>query len=140
MNWVGLNICGSAWNSTFCCTEARSEEGCRPGLCVVSGFVPIILFGNMKTTRLQAIPRLAVAIIGHLFLFAWWQDLFRWGGRTSEAWESFWIGSVSALILVFTVAAFLRGTPPEKIAAVGLSLLPAFCLIGALVVYANEFL
>ena len=96
----------------------------------------------MKPTvnRFKAIPRLAVAILGHLFLFAWWRSLFLWKSRASEAWEFFKVGSVSAAILVLTVAVIMRGSSPEKVAAVMLSLLPAICLALAVVVYVNEFL
>lgn len=94
----------------------------------------------MTPRHFKTIPRLAVACFGHLFLFAWWSDLGKWQSQTGEAWDFFRIGSVSAVILVFTVSVFLRGTAAEKIAAVGLSFLPGFCLIGTFGVYVHEFL
>ena len=84
-------------------------------------------------------PRLVAAIIGHLVLFTGWRDLFLWQGRTLEAWEFFRTGSISGVILVFTVAVLLRGTAPEKVAALGLSILPAFCLFPAFVAFAGAF-
>jgi hypothetical protein len=86
----------------------------------------------MSSTRFKAMPRLAVAIVGHLFLFAWFRELALWGGLEREAWKGFRIGSVAAVALVCAGWVVICGTHEEKIAGAVLCVLPALCLIGAL--------
>jgi hypothetical protein len=88
---------------------------------------------NMIGPRQNVIFRLAGAIAGHLLLFAWYRDLALWNGQEHEAWKYFRASVVSGLTLVFTVSAIVRGEPPEKVAGFILSLLPALCLLGALI-------
>jgi hypothetical protein len=94
----------------------------------------------MPPKRYNAMPRLIVPIIGQLLLFAWFRDMTRWISQTQEAWEFFRIGLISSLVLVFTLSVIMRGNPPEKVAAIGLSLLPSFCLVAILKVYVSQFL
>ena len=94
----------------------------------------------MTAKRVHAMPRFVVAITGHFFLFAWFRDLAVWSSRTQEAWDFFRIGLVSSVILVLTITVMLRGKPPEKIAAIGLSIVPCLCLFGALCIYVSRFL
>jgi peptidoglycan/LPS O-acetylase OafA/YrhL len=77
-------------------------------------------------------PRFVVAILAHFFLFAWFRELSLWTGVEREVWKGFRIGSVAALALVCAAWVVVRGTPEEKIAGAALCLLPAFCLISAL--------
>ncbi len=86
----------------------------------------------MSVKAYSAIPRLAVAIVGHLLLFAWFDDLGKWRSLEHEAWKSFRLGSVSCIVLVFAVSVVIRGTPQEKVAGFVLCLLPALIFSGAL--------
>lgn len=87
----------------------------------------------MNSTPFKAMPRLVVAIVAHLLLFAWFRELFLWTGMEREIWKGFRIGSVAAIALVCAAWVVVRGTQGEKIAGAVLCLLPAFCLISALI-------
>ena len=83
----------------------------------------------MNIARFIALPGLAVAIIGHLFLFAWFQELLRWHSIPQKsAWLYFRVSVVSAIALFSVVLVMWRGKPEEKVAAFVLALLPLFCL------------
>ena len=86
----------------------------------------------MNVNVYKAIPRLTVAIVGHLFLFAWFDELGKWRSLEHEAWKSFRLGSVSCVALVCAVSVVIRGKPQEKVAGLVLCLLPALVLSGAL--------
>jgi tetrahydromethanopterin S-methyltransferase subunit F len=86
----------------------------------------------MSSTRFKAMPRFVVAIVGHLFLFAWFRELALWSGLEREAWKAFRIGAVAAIVLVCATWIVIRGTQQQKIAGAVLCVLPAFCLISAL--------
>ncbi len=87
----------------------------------------------MNSTRFRAMPRFAVAIIAHLFLFAWFHELSLWAGIEREMWKGFRIGSVAGVALVCAAWVVARGTPEERIAGAVLCLLPGFCLINAVI-------
>jgi len=86
----------------------------------------------MSPAPYRAIPRLAVAIVGHLLLFAWFHELAMWRSLEHEAWKSFRLGAVSSIVLVCAVSVVLRGAPQEKVAGFVLCLLPALVLSGTL--------
>jgi hypothetical protein len=92
----------------------------------------------MSTATYRAIPRLVVAIVGHLFLFAWFHELGTWRSLEHQAWKSFRLGSISILVLVCAVSVMIRGSSPEKVAGFILCLLPALVLIGAMVSFAKD--
>jgi hypothetical protein len=94
----------------------------------------------MTAKRYSAISRFAVAIVAHLFLFAWFHELALWGGMEREAWKFFRIAAVSSVALVCAVSVLAWGGPQEKVAGFVLCLLPAYCLLGALSSYADNFL
>ena len=70
----------------------------------------------MSAARFRAIPRLAVALLGHLIQFAWFHELAMWRGLEHEAWKGFRIGSVAAVVLVMAGWVVVRGTQEEKVA------------------------
>ena len=86
----------------------------------------------MNKSTFNAMPRIVLAILGHLFLFAWFREVALWSGLEREAWKGFRIGSVAAVALVCAGWVVLRGTQAEKIAGAILCILPAFCLTGVL--------
>jgi hypothetical protein len=97
-------------------------------------------FGNSMTARAyNAMPRFAVAIIAHLFLFAWFRELGLWGGMESEAWKFFRVAAVSSVALICAVSVIARGGPQEKVAGFALCLLPVLCLLGVLFSHAHNF-
>lgn len=79
----------------------------------------------------KALPRLAIAIVAHLFLIAWFVELSLWRSLEHQAWKQLRVGSVAAIALVFTVPVMVRGTQEQKVAGTVLSLLPAYCLVWA---------
>jgi uncharacterized membrane protein YjjP (DUF1212 family) len=93
----------------------------------------------MTNTRYNALPRFAVAIIAHLFLFAWFRELVLWGGMEHQVWKLFRVAAVSSVALVCAVSVVVRGQPQEKVAGSILCLLPTFCLLGAVSSYAGIF-
>lgn len=93
---------------------------------------------EMSNVSFKAMPRVILTILGHLLLFAWFRELALWSGLEREAWKGFRIGSVAAVSLVSAVWVVIRGTPPEKIVGAILCVLPAFCLIGALLSFVGN--
>jgi hypothetical protein len=97
-------------------------------------------FGNSMTARAyNAMPRFAVAIIAHLFLFAWFNQMGLHLGREREAWRFFRVAAVSSVALVCAVSVMARGEPQEKVAGFALCLLPVYCLFLVLIDYAVVF-
>jgi hypothetical protein len=86
---------------------------------------------TMTHRHYNAMPRLVAAIVGHVFLFAGVRDLALWSGSVRELPEVFLIGVASAATLVFSISLIVRGKPVDKVFGIILSLLPAFCLLGA---------
>jgi hypothetical protein len=86
----------------------------------------------LSGTTCHALPRLAAALLGHLLLFVWFPELSKWRSLEHEAWKSFRIGGVAAIILVLAITVIVRGKAQEIVAAGVLCLLPAFCLLGTL--------
>ena len=87
----------------------------------------------MDRPSFKALPRLAIAIVAHLFLIAWFEELSLWRSLESQAWKQLRVGSVAAIALVFSVPVIVRGTQEQKVAGILLSLLPAYCLVWALI-------
>jgi hypothetical protein len=93
----------------------------------------------MTARRYNAMPRFAVAIIAHLFLFALFGEVGKYGGREREAWKFFRVAAVSCVALVCAVSVMARGEPQEKVAGFALCLLPVYCLFLVLYDYAHVF-
>lgn len=86
----------------------------------------------MDRPPFKAMPRLAIAIVAHLFLIAWFVELSVWRSLENQAWKQLRVGTVAAVALVVAVPVIVRGTQEQKVAGVLLSLLPAYCLAWAL--------
>ena len=84
-------------------------------------------------------PRFAVAIIAHLFLFASFSEAGTYGGRERDAWKCFHVAGVSSVALVCAVSVMARGEPQEKVAGFALCLLPVYFLFLELIEYAHIF-
>lgn len=86
----------------------------------------------MTPAPFKALPRLAIVVVAHLFLFAWFGEMALWRSLEHQAWKRLRIGSVAGAALVFSVPVIRRGTSEQRVAGLALSLLPAYCLVWTL--------